>query len=86
MSIAPFSTRRGGCYLLVANFLNYFIMYLLNIIYLLCIPVGGLAKPRVLRKPLPPPVETRTRRGGYGFARVGVRVALGNPRVTRDNH
>jgi len=37
-------------------------------------------------KPLPQPIQTRTRMHGYGFAAVGVQVALGNPRVTHDNH
>ena len=46
----------------------------------------GFKNPYDPYKPLPLPVQTRTRHNGYGFARVGVRVALGNPRVTRDNH
>ena len=32
-----------------------------------------------------PETHTPTRECGYGFLRVGVRVALGYPRVTRDN-
>ena len=36
-------------------------------------------------EPLPPPTETPTLVGGYGFVRVGVRVALEYPRVTRHN-
>ena len=46
-------------------------------------------EPAETRKTLQTP--TLTRRNpypwcGYGFAGVGVRVALENPRVTRDNH
>jgi len=44
-----------------------------------------VAHPRVFQNPPPAPVETRTPRCGYGLTRVGVRVALENPRVTRAN-
>ena len=60
-------------------------MYLLYIIYLFHIPIRGLTDPWIWWKPLPQPVETRTCRCRYGFAWVRVQVALGNPRVTRDN-
>jgi len=44
-----------------------------------CVPPGFL-------KPLPLTRQNPYPWGGYGFSRVRVRVALGYPRVTRDNH
>jgi hypothetical protein len=44
-----------------------------------------VAYPRVLQKPVPLPIETRTPGRGYKFSGVQVRVALENPRVTRAN-
>jgi len=44
-----------------------------------CVPPGFL-------KPLPLTHQNPYPWGRYGFSRVRVRVALGYPRVTRDNH
>ena len=44
------------------------------------------AQPAKPSKPLPQPAVTLTLITGYGLRRVGVRVALENPRVTRANH
>ena len=44
-------------------------------------PVDGSLYPQVVQNPYPYPPKTRT------LAMAGrVRVALGNPRVTHDNH
>jgi hypothetical protein len=42
--------------------------------------------PGFSRYPVPHPSNTRTLCAGYGYLRGRVRVALGYPRVTRDNH
>ena len=86
VSFPSFSTQRGGFYLLSQFLLINFVKYLLNIIFLIQIPVGGLANPRVWFKPLPQPVKNPYPWCGYGLTAGRVRVALGNPRVTRDNH
>jgi hypothetical protein len=44
-----------------------------------CVPPG-------FSKPLPRTHQNPYPWGGYGFSRVRVRVALGYPRVTHDNH
>ena len=60
----------------LARFTGHFLYDTRERVY---VPVGFI-------KPLPGPAETPTLGSGYGFARVRVRVALENPRVTRDNH
>ena len=86
VSFPSFSTQPGGFYLPSQFLLINFVKYLLNIIFLIQIPVGGLANPRVWFKPLPQPVKNPYPWCGYGLTAGRVRVALGNPRVTRDNH
>ncbi|KAH8989346.1 hypothetical protein EDB86DRAFT_2831600 [Lactarius hatsudake] len=49
-------------------------------------PTKGPTNPANPRDPRPVPAGTRTPEKGYGFSRVRMRVALGNPRVTRANH
>jgi hypothetical protein len=48
-------------------------------------PVTGFQTSETLRTPTPT-LQNPYPWCGYGFSRVGVRVALGNPRVTCDNH
>ena len=52
----------------------------------MCIPLWVFRTRNTLGNPYPYPYNTCTRREGYGFRRVRVRVAKKYPRVTRYNH